>query len=555
MSQKRNSRKNNKVKGSNRDERFNNNSNNTNCDANDSDRYYSRGNRNNRGSKVSGSNDIADYSQWPQLVKDACSLPFAISAGMPINMQGTNTTFNPNVDNDFYVPGVMTVDTMITPGVSKDKSSIINIAATNVYSFIRHANSGSANYDAPDLMMYLFAVNSLYSMYSNCARIYGLASVYNVLNRHYPQTLLYALGVDYKDLTENLANYRARFNILVGKMGPLCVPANMKIFKNTSERFSGYYTDGDDLKAQLYMFRPSGYYTLSETGSTTGTSLVAHKMPYIGTHTVSKFSVFLDIMESQIQALVNSESMGIMSGDILKAYGSNVMVAAPITESYAILPAHDYVILSQIQNATITASEITTGTGNYPQNSFNVTQTSNGTIVFNPTFVSTTGLENTARILNAMTQDPNPAWVMEATRMINIPETMPSKNSEDEYWYNLSESSTNIVTGIQLFNRIYSNTGNDFYHHKVDQFVDLSTLTNLSDAFEVIAQMTQFDWFPTCYYYDGNTVDGKYVYMFNGLLGDLQNFTTLDSNTINQMHSTATASLLNVPLFGSNIGQ
>lgn len=89
----------------------------------------------------SKTNDPSWYAADATLMRDAASIPFSWSVG---------TTLDIGVDENYVVPGICAIDTVPSFGYSTDTTSPLNIAARSMYSFIRHANSGSANYDAPD---------------------------------------------------------------------------------------------------------------------------------------------------------------------------------------------------------------------------------------------------------------------------------------------------------------------------------------------------------------------------------------------------------------------
>ena len=115
----------------------------------------------------SACNDASWYAANSQLLKDAASLAYSESVG-----SGYSVVMNPVTEQDWVtsIPGVYAIHTAPAIGVSKDNASAINIAARNIYSYVRHANAGHSNYDSPDLMIYLMAMDSLYSVLSFMAR-------------------------------------------------------------------------------------------------------------------------------------------------------------------------------------------------------------------------------------------------------------------------------------------------------------------------------------------------------------------------------------------------
>lgn len=54
-----------------------------------------------------------------------------------------------------------------------------------------------------------------------------------------------------------------------------------------------------------------------------------------------------------LNALLTNPDAGLISGDILKAYGSNgVLQVNPLASDYSLTPVHDMDILMQIRNAS-----------------------------------------------------------------------------------------------------------------------------------------------------------------------------------------------------------
>lgn len=251
-------------------------------------------------------------------------------------------------------------------GNSDNKAAPINVAADSMYSFIRHANSGSANYDAPDLMLYMLAYADIYSAINFLQRTYGIAQLYAIGNRYLPDALLYASGFDPDDVRNNLAQFRYGINLLINKASALAVPNTMKIFLRRAMLYQNIYTEGPSIKDQLYMMIPESF-TIFDLDPDTGAGMLSQKrwMNWnLGSNlvagidkgerlypkTVSEAILFVDQM---IQAIIREEDFGIMSGDILKAYGQNIIKLTSLPEYYPIIPMYDQWVLSQFSHARV----------------------------------------------------------------------------------------------------------------------------------------------------------------------------------------------------------
>lgn len=83
----------------------------------------------------------------------------------------------------FVVPGIMTFMYAPSIGVAfSTDSAAINVAAKNIYAYVRFANSGARNYDAPNLMTYLLALDSAYQIYACGVRLYAALIQANASN-------------------------------------------------------------------------------------------------------------------------------------------------------------------------------------------------------------------------------------------------------------------------------------------------------------------------------------------------------------------------------------
>lgn len=290
------------------------------------------------------SNNVADFSIDSNLLKNVASIPFSWAVGTPIDLDNKILS-KTDSKGKFTIPGICRL--VVNPSISRnvDASSPINIAANRIYAYVRHANSGSKNYDAPDLMLYLISIANVYGYILQLQRLLGTIGTYSVYNRYVPDTLISAMGGDPNSIRNNLANFRARLNMLITKAASFAVPANMPYFKNMAETLGNYYCEGTSFKDQMYLVYCHGFYRFNL--NTDGSGML--QMVYPSGSTVDDL---MNFGESLLDPLTYSEDMNIMSGDILKAYGSDgIYKLATIPEDYAIMPLMDIPVLEQIKNA------------------------------------------------------------------------------------------------------------------------------------------------------------------------------------------------------------
>jgi hypothetical protein len=208
-------------------------------------------------------------------------------------------------------------------------------------------------------------------------------------------------------------------------------------------------------KAQSYLFRPAGYYTFSGTASDAGSSLTYTSFTNNGAGlTVDQA---YDIMDNILFSLKFNEDIGIMSGDIRKAYGDKLYVFTQIPTDYTVVPIYDKEVLVQIHNATNLNTQQyagfdATGDGILPGDS-NITQ-SNGAIICAPRYNTYRGTRvNTDKILNLFDFEPSPEITMVATRLQSNSKVVGT--SGDVVTCELTTAGSEVVTNIDVWT--YSN--------------------------------------------------------------------------------------------------
>ena len=548
-------------------------------------------------------NDWRWYAQNEQLLRDTSSFPYSWPLGNKLNLG----EYGANV-NQGSLPGVMCIHTDTAFGWSDHPNSPINVAARNVYSYVRHANSGHANYDSPDLMLYLCAMDSIYSYLAYLKRIYGVVNTYNVVNRYFPVAVVRAMGVNFDDIQKNLADFRAFINSFAVKVGSMCIPASMSFMAKHMWMYSGLYSDSAQSKSQTYLFAPSGFYrfTLDQSGAgmlkyglmeeSGGSNAKGPTNP--NDHYLS-FADLVRIANLMLDPVLMSEDMNIMSGDILKAFGpEGIYKVDGIGETYTVLPAFNPEVLDQIQNLTLV--------GNYESDTANLVQSSDKShLVFTPNIHHEFWFGNSAnwehpgqnafvcdRFLTFEQDGVTPAMTMEASRMCNIgvqnvesgttKYTLPTLGSEIAHyaliWYyndnELTHSEPIYVgnTGVVEFKLSYlasriQDLGSNAGNATTDQVLgDLksaydATSSNMRSAWSMLslasAQISQFNRHPAVSFTLGiesdSTDDTTYVPVYSWLNGfqlDVNNYAIVGVDDLKVMAETALLSEFNVLQYG-----
>lgn len=535
-------------------------------------------------------NDPAWYAHNKQVVVDFASLPFGNPLGSKLPADVT-TPFGYG-----SIAGIMTLYYGPTLGVVDDENDAVNVAMRNIYSYVRHANSGHANYDAPDMMLYLLAMDSIYMYHAWLKRLYGQLMLATTYNRYYPKALIESEGVDYDDLQSHISDFRGYINMFATRIGSMAVPNSMSYMARHTWMTTGLYVDDPSTpKAQTYKYVPAYYlqfYLQEESSNYVGAlRYVTPNMNSLGIiNTGSAKTTFKQLVsfgDSLLAPILANEDMNIMSGDILKAFGNNGIVQIMgITENYMILPEYSAEVLSQIENASVYCGTLTGG----------VTQTTavgTGYLVSQPKvqlrsdysygdgWISGQSAALTAsqigqfitpvsgtRLFNMHHQDVTPDEVMVASRLLNnvtatgavgqvvegrLFVTLPLTTCGSDvicsaniwqFSYNAGEDGKQLMLVNNPFSTIMPIVVN------WPSTLSASVLRAMRQRDAYIAQVTQFDWHPfvyPCYLSAANGSVVSDIYAPNCLVADIANYSTISEGNLSNMNDIALLSEFSVP--------
>lgn len=404
-------------------------------------------------------NDIGWYTSSPNLLAAAASIPYNHLTGTITNTGGTLGD-----DHKHYaVPGAISLSIIPCPGFAALPSDPVNVASNAIYSFVRHQNSGHANYDAPDLMLYLMAMDNAYTYLNWLQRLYGTVHMYSAVNRYLPRDLIEMQGVDYDDLLANIAQFRYAINAAITRLGSLCVPNNMPIFQRHSSIFGNYYIEGDSYREQLYMYTPKLVYMFGINSDGAGT-LIPDYLPTPSSAQLESVESLINRFNLMINAISYDEDMNIMSGDILKAYGpENLVTLSLLPEMYICTPQRNFEVLEQFQNSY--------ACGMPEKDSLQIYQELNdmaGRIRFLPRYGRNDGTVNNEKlqliaerkVITTSNTSPTPEITMLNTRLIPSIHTNMTDGSDDA---NSTGSYLRVGSEIPCDYTIlyYSQEGND----------------------------------------------------------------------------------------------
>lgn len=517
-------------------------------------------------------NDPSWYAQNPQLLKDYASYPFGYPLGGQLDHSGSTFTGT--------IPGVMACRFTPSVGVATDETSPINVAMRKLYSFVRYANSGAKNYDAPDLMMYIVAVDSARMYLEFLKRAYGVFMNYTAFNRYYPRSIVYAMGIDFDDVESNLSDFRGFINQYAVKLNQLWVPSGFSYFKRHEWLCQHVYVDSaTSPKAQTYFFVPQYFYKFTVTGNPAVGSLVCTPLSNQSNYRLT-VQQMIEFGNSLLNPLITNEDIGIMAGDILKAYGQNgVLTTMGISEDYRVLPEYVPEVQSQLENMMFSrlrsavdvnvTQNTSIGGGYLVSKPWVMVETINYGAGTTPAAANQTNIADAlfepitgSRFLNLHMPNPTPEDVIVATRdMFSIDETTVTFISGAAPNYPISASAALSSCGSEIFTDILivslNNQGlpvQTVLQSSATWIVNANTtvdgittsITGLNSRYLVLEQ---FDWHPIVAINSMQRRDTEYSWSLNSLpFVDSDNFTFVDANNIYNMHMLALLSEFTVPM-------
>lgn len=366
-------------------------------------------NRNNSGGTGSFNGAAIDSSRLMSL---SSRVALAQSIGQPIPItSASDGIFVANKDDGLISPAYMVFGVWVTPGLSVNSNSAVNIMGSTHYGWVRKYNTGYAdNYQQNDMVMYELAIGYAAAMHAEFTRLIGIMNQdRNSFNRTTPQWLVQALGYNYNDLKSNMPSLMWQVERFGQSLNTYFVPAN-PLFSATNSLFSKLWKDEDSETAQIYAFAPTAYYTYTDTPSGGGLPLLEYHQTANSTNSDSLWGIkeITNCINTILNALFSHTSMEYMSKDLSKS-STRAFTVASVPDNYVIYPEYSIDMLHKIRNMRIIP-----GMNPLTLDNSNITQADNA-IIFNPTI---TGLSSTQAIpcaLNAFMDTHGDSWSDEAT--------------------------------------------------------------------------------------------------------------------------------------------
>jgi hypothetical protein len=175
-----------------------------------------------------------------------------------------------------------------------------------------------------------------------------LVPSFNAQNIYVFKTALHSLGITdpmIQEIRNNLPNYVERVNVLAAQINTFKIPSDMSFIDRWTWLASNVFRDDELDKASHYLFNCDSYAHYDWANAT-----IEVKHFVVNT----SFSDLLTILENEVTNLLSYEDIGIMIGDILKAYGADkCRVVSPMAVGEILESSYSKEALTQFKNATL----------------------------------------------------------------------------------------------------------------------------------------------------------------------------------------------------------
>jgi len=330
-------------------------------------------------SYVGRRNDLSWYTVNEQVLKDVARIQYAIPTGTPIRNDGKilGTQLSKLYDRDYSIPGICSMEIVPTIGNAKEAMDPVNAAANGQFTYLRSQVTGNVRFEQNDIMIYNIVVDSIYYYIHWLIRLYSSLPIYHQATRYVPRVLIESQGVDYDDLLENAAKFRAELNKRLPLIQNLKIPSALYIFNRHSWLFSNYFIEGETEKSQLYFYRPAAVYVYELDSNGAGMAkchrVLAGGTGQNGNLTTSDMIRKLDAM---LNPIYDDEFFNIISGYMEKAYNDFLHIE-PIPDQPIMPIVYSPDVLLQFKNAKMfPVKHATTGSG-YEDGFFDIKQVLN----------------------------------------------------------------------------------------------------------------------------------------------------------------------------------
>lgn len=487
-------------------------------------------------------NDVGWYSRNPLLLNAAASVPYPYRPGMSVPLTLTDGT-----RSDMTIPGVACMEWVPAIGVTQDATDPANQAAFEIYAKVREAYSGSLAADAPDYIIYLMGLDSIFSFIAQYKRILRTINTYSSQNYAMPNVLLKSYGLSDTDQLawrKDYSNAVGYINELIGMTKKFKCPAIMDIFNRHYWMNDNVYLDAPSPMAQMYVFNQIKYFKFTVKPYGINTATPAGGLQLNSPDWTTPFNAYV-FCKGLIDALSSDDSNLTISGYLSRAFGDVPSFGVEeFNASERLEAVYSEEVLSQIENSFSIPLGFKLPDSDVAPNqlgNFDIGQIPEKNLIkYEPKVYSSSDLvnywyNNKIELLNRLsvrTDDPTVVDTVIATRLLCTCSDFAKRGSASTTVNATLHCGTEVPASWKIY--VGSKASDDVNVYSIPGILvqDNRTESTLGKVdVSLVNIMTQFDWFPIVYLI---TIADNDVSV--SLIGDVHNVTSISQAQLDKIH-------------------
>lgn len=314
-----------------------------------------------------GANNPAWHAPDANILERAANLTWSYQTGEIIST-------GPGANGFASQPGILCVKEKIAFGGlgimspttrQVDFAQPATVAANTLLSEMRSRTRVRNTYDAPDVALLMLAMANIYGAIFFAKRLVGTAKAFAYSNEYLPRYLFRAQSMDYNWFRDNLFDFVSELNVIISEVNKVYVPNRMHLFELVNERWSNYYTEGKEIRDQIYLFTPGILSAIDYNPTTDWAGSLVPVMIFPGkwASTTDKTKCqydgnslytgedLLSTIKYMLGMIVNHDSTADITGDFMNAFGDTERFTLPECDPTLIcVPIENYEILEVIHN-------------------------------------------------------------------------------------------------------------------------------------------------------------------------------------------------------------
>lgn len=505
-----------------------------------------------------GDNDISYWNGAGQLYVDATTLSSYSALGAK--------HVSPYYQRQYYSPtGISRFD--YVPFFGDIQSSIhpINTTAKIIYNAINAKNSRMPSYDPSDLMIYIIAVASAWSIHAWVRRLCGMFNTFSVLNRYWWEPICRSMGVAPISTDNDIVTWRNLANHMSLVLDRLPVPDGIKYFERTAWMNMNIYMDSPVGKSTYYYFNPAATFKYDYDGDKIGMLKLVETPWHAYTAGTSTDLVTPKAVEAFFFDLVsnifNDSDIPVIGADIMKAFDGKVYSVGQIDSSFVLGPVYSPEVNLELHNSRVNyGGKNLWGDKPYDLKQNMTTNTiESGRVIWDmpgevsTAFMATDMLGTRAIALDFPIDNPsNDDWMI-ATRLLwgAIPPDAAHINN-----YAVLVCGTEMLIGDEYFEFIDNDGTWELNGLANCALIGHSgTAVTLQNAINKIERASKLHDTPIMFLIQKNSNAGQYKEPTNmRMIDDLTNYTTISVEDLINLHDVAQISVFLPDWLRSTIG-